>query len=399
MTRDGGGRPRRPVTPSAPGPLDGVRVLDFSRLFAGPLASMTLADLGAEVIKVESPGGDEARHFGPPFLGGEGMNYLALGRGKRSVVLDLKDEADQRRAQALAARADVVIENFRPGVTTRLGIDYETLKQGNERLVYCSVTGFDPDGPYRDRPAFDLILQGMSGVMARQGGDGDPQLAVVTIADTFCASLATQGILAALYARATQGIGQLVQVDLFQAILYAQAYRMVTRAEDIELSAQGDVAPYGPFHAADGWFNLAVATDRTFAKLCDALGRPELAADERFATNPARVGHQAELTAELTATFVREPADHWLALLDERGVPCGPILEVEDLFTDPHLTATGGIVELEHPTAGPIWTIGAPFSLSRTPLRIGDPAPRLGEHTDAVLAELGPEAVHDAPVR
>lgn len=381
-------RPRPPLDPGAAGPLAGLKVLDFSRLFAGPLASMTLSDLGAEVIKVESPGGDEARHFGPPFLGGEGMNYMALGRGKRSVVLDLKQEHDRERAQRLAAEADVVIENFRPGVTKRLGVDYETLATDNPGLVYCSITGFDPRGPYRDRPAFDLILQGMSGVMARQGGDGPPELLIVTIADTFAASLATQGILAALYARERSGEGQLVEADLFRGILYAQAYRLVTAAERIEISAQGDVAPYGAFEAADGWFTLAVATDRNFVRLCEALERPELSADERFATNPLRVEHLEELNPELTATFSAQPVDHWLELLLERGVPCGPVVAVEDLFTDPHLVETGGIVELEHPSAGTIWSIGTPFTLSKTPLRVGAPAPRLGESTEEVLDEI-----------
>jgi crotonobetainyl-CoA:carnitine CoA-transferase CaiB-like acyl-CoA transferase len=381
-------RPAPPTEPDGPGALDGIKVLDFSRLFAGPLASMTLADLGAEVIKVESPGGDESRHFGPPFLGGEGMNYMALGRGKRSVVLDLKQEEDRAKAQRLAAEADVVIENFRPGVTARLGIDYETLAADNPGLVYCSVTGFDPRGPYRDRPAFDLILQGMSGVMSKQGGEGKPQLLVVTIADTYAAALATQGILAALYSRERTGEGQLVEADLFRGILYAQAYRLVTAAEDIELSAWGDVAPYGAYEAADGWFTLAVATDRNFVRLTEALDRADLAADQRFATNPDRVGHTDELSAELNKTFAGRPVQHWLDLLGERGVPCGPVVEVEDLFTDPHLVETGGIVELEHPSAGTIWSVGAPFNLSKTPLRVGRPAPRLGESTDEVLAEL-----------
>jgi crotonobetainyl-CoA:carnitine CoA-transferase CaiB-like acyl-CoA transferase len=388
-------RPRPPVQSDRPGALDSVRVLDFSRLFAGPLASMVLADLGANVIKVESPGGDEARHFGPPFLGGEGMNYVALNRGKRSVVLDLKDPEDQVKARRLALEADVVIENFRPGVTTRLGIDYELLRKDNPGLIYCSVTGFDPAGPYRDRPAFDLILQGMSGVMARQAVDGEPRIAVVTIADTFCASLATQAILAALYARERDGLGQLVQADLFQSALYAQAYRMVTRADDIELSAMGDVAPYGAVRAADGWFNLAVATDRTFLKLCDALNRADLAVDARFLSNPERVEHSEELNAALTRTFATAPVADWLDLLERRGVPCGPILEVEDLFTDPHLIATGGVVEIDHPQAGKIWTIGRPFAMARTPLRIGRPAPALGEHTAEVLGELGAPAGDD----
>ena len=384
-------RPRPPKDPGAPGPLAGIVVLDFSRLFAGPLASMTLADLGAEVIKVESPAGDEARQFGPPFLGGEGMNYVALGRGKRSVVLDLKDQGDQELATKLARGADVVIENFRPGVAAKLGIDYETLSVDNPGLVYCSVTGFDPNGPYRDRPAFDLILQGMAGVMARQGGDADPELLVVTIADTFAASLATQGILAALYEREHSGVGQLVQANLFQACLYAQAYRMVTSAEEIEISAQGDVAPYGAFEAADGWFTLAVATDRNFVRLCRALGRIDLAEDERFSSNPSRVAHAEALNAELTGALRTQPAAHWIELLSAQGVPCGPVLEVEDLFSDPHLVETGGIVEMEHPSAGAIWMLGTPFSLSRTPLRVGNVAPSLGEHTAEIKAALDGE--------
>lgn len=384
MTRPAA-RPQPPVEPEGPGPLAGLVVLDFSRLFAGPLASMTLAALGAEVIKVEPPSGDEARHFGPPFLGGEGMNYMALGRGKKSVVLDLKQEGDQRAARRLAADADVVLENFRPGVTTRLGIDYETLAAENPDLVYCSVTGFDPNGPYRDRPAFDLILQGMSGLMSKQGGEGPPELLVLTVADTFAASLATQAILAALYHRANTGEGQLVQVDLFRAILYGQSYRMVTAAEEVQLSAMNDVAPYGPFQAADGWFNLAVATDRNFVRLCEALERPDLLADPRFETNPKRVENIAALERELSRTFAEHGVEHWLELLGGRGVPCGPVLTVEDLFTDPHLVQTGGIVELEHPTAGPIWTLGTPFTMSRTPLRVGAVAPALGEHTADVL--------------
>ncbi len=385
MTPGEQARPRPPARPEAPGPLDGIVVLDFSRLFAGPLASMVLADLGATVIKVEPPGGDEARLFGPPFLGGEGMNYMALGRGKKSIVLNLKEEEDRRRAAELAADADVVIENFRPGVTERLGIDYETLSAANPELVYCSITGFDPEGRYRDRPAFDLILQGLSGVMSKQGGDGPPELMVITVADTFGASLATQAILAALFHRERTGEGQLVRADLLRAVLYGMAYRMVTAADDIELSAMGDVAPYGPFEAGDGWFNLAVATDRNFVRLCDALGRPELAEDERFRSNPIRVENIEALTEELTATFKERPVEHWLELLAGAGVPVGPVVEVEDVFTDPHLVETGGIVELDHPTAGRIWTMGTPFTMAKTPLRVGETAPALGRDSDEIL--------------
>ena len=378
-------RPLPPEQPTAPGALEGIRILDFSRLFAGPLASMILADLGADVIKVESPAGDEAREFGPPFLGGEGMNYMALNRGKRSIVLDLKQDEDRERARRLAERADVVIENFRPGVTERLGIDYESLHELNPRMVYCSVTGFHVDGRYRDRPAFDLILQGLAGVMTRQGGAESPELLVVTIADTFGASLATQAILAALFSRERTGEGQHVRADLFRAIVYGQAYRMVTSAEKVEVSAQGDVSPYGAYRASDGWFTLAVATDRNFVRLCEALERPDLATDERFATNPARVAAMESLDRELNDAFAQHDVAHWLDMLGERGVPCGEVLDVEDLFTDPHLVETGSIVELEHPGAGLVWTMGNPFSMSRTPLRVTGAAPALGEHTQEVL--------------
>ena len=378
-------KPAPPVSPDGPGALDGITILDFSRLFAGPLTSMVLADLGATVIKVEPPGGDEARLFGPPFLGGEGMNYLALGRGKKSIVLDLKNEADREKAVKLATDADVVIENFRPGVTDRLGIGYETLSAVKPDLIYCSITGFDPSGSYRDRPAFDLILQGMSGVMSKQGGDGPPELMVITVADTFGASLATQAILAALFHRERTGEGQLVQADLFRAVLYGQAYRMVTGSPEVEISAMGDVAPYGAFEAADGWFTLAVATDRNFVRLCDALGRPDLAEEERFSSNPIRVENIEELTLQLNAILKQQPVEHWLENLAAAGVPVGPVIEIEDVFTDPHLVETGGIVEVEHPTAGPIWMMGTPFTMSKTPLRVGGVAPSLGQDSESVL--------------
>jgi crotonobetainyl-CoA:carnitine CoA-transferase CaiB-like acyl-CoA transferase len=383
-------RPHRARTPSSLAPLAGIRVVDFSRLFAGPICTMVLADLGAEVIKVEPPSGDEARLFGPPFLGGEGMNYIALNRGKKSVVLDLKTEAGAESARELIGTADVVVENFRPGVTNRLQIDYASLRQDHPELVYCSITGFGSDGPYRERPALDLILQGMAGVMHRQGslhGD-DPRLVVITIADTYSGSLAVQAVLAALYARERGAGGQLVEVDLFQSLLFAQAYRIVCAADNVELSAWGDVCPYGPFRARDEWFNLAVVTDKTWAAFCAAVSRPELIDDPLFRTNPDRVANQGELLPILAALFELRPASHWLETMHAAGVPAGPILRVEDLFTDPHVVAREGIVEMTHPTTGRIWTIGAPFTMARTPLRLTTAAPLLGEHTDEVLSTL-----------
>jgi crotonobetainyl-CoA:carnitine CoA-transferase CaiB-like acyl-CoA transferase len=383
-------RPRRAQAPSGPAPLAGIRVVDFSRLFAGPICTMVLADLGAEVIKVEPPSGDEARLFGPPFLGGEGMNYLALNRGKKSVVLDLKSETGGDAARELAAAADVVVENFRPGVTERLGIDYASLSEHHPELVYCSITGFGSDGPYRERPALDLILQGMAGVMHRQGslhGD-DPRLVVITIADTYSGSLAVQAVLAALYVRANGGGGQLVEVDLLQSLLFAQAYRILCEADNVELSAWGDVCPYGPFRAADEWFNLAVVTEKTWATFCDALGRLELLDDARFRTNPDRVANQDELLPILDRLFEQQPASYWLEIMHTAGVPAGPIFCVEDLFTDPHVVAREGVVEMTHPSAGRIWTIGAPFTMTKTPLRLTTAAPLLGADTAEVLSTL-----------
>ncbi len=384
-------RPSRPRPPSGPRPLDGIRVIDFSRLFAGPLCTMILADLGADVIKVEAPGGDEARQFGPPFLGGEGMNFMALNRGKRSVVLDLKEDAGREKAKALIRTADVVVENFRPGVTARLEIDEVSARREREDLVYCSITGFGARGPYRDRPALDLVLQGMGGVMHRQGQGAEPQLIVITIADCFAASMAVQAILAALLVREREGRGQLVEVDLFRSLMWSQAYRMMSAAGDVELAAWQDIAPYGAYLASDRWFNVAVVTDRTWVAFCDAIECPELAGDPRFATNPKRVENKDGLDAALADVLSQRTAEEWLDVLEAHGVPSGPILTVEELFTDPHVVASEGIVELDHAVAGPLWTIGVPFTMSGTPLAVGAAAPRLGEHTDEVLEGLAGE--------
>lgn len=376
---------------TARGALEGVRVLDFSRLFAGPLCTMQLADLGADVIKVEAPGGDDARYFGPPFLGGEGMNFMALNRGKRSVVLDLKTEQGRHAAQELAAAADVVVENFRPGVAERLGIGYEQLAGRNPGLVYCSISGFGPARELGRRPALDLILQAASGVMARQADrDGTPRLLCITVADTYAAAQGVQGILAALLVRERSGAGQRVDVSLLEAILTAQAYRIVCDPQTLELPSFDDTVPYQAFAAADGrWIAIAVVSRANWVALLEVLELTELADDERFATNPARVAHRDALIPLLEARIVQRAADDWLARFDAAGVPCGPVQQLADLMADPAMLATGVLAELDHPAAGRVRTLGTPVRLSRTPARVGRPAPRLGEHTDEVLAELG----------
>jgi len=383
---------RRPPVDRLP-PLDGLKVVDFSRIFAGPLCTMTLGDFGADVVKVESPAGDEARAFGPPWLGGEGMNFMALNRNKRSVVLDLKHEQGREVAKRLCEHADVVIENFRPGVAERLGIGYEQLAAANAGLIYCSVSGFGRLGPQSDRPALDLVLQGAAGVMDRQGGGVEPKLLVITVADCYAAALATQGILAALLARARDGVGQQLEVTLFQALLAAQSYRIISPATDPpELPAWQDVAPYQAFQTADGWITLAVVTDRSWQAFCSALELETLRDDARFATNPARVEHQDELAAALTPVLAAYLSEEALDRLDAAGVPSGRVQRVEDLFFDEHVLANGLIVEMEHPTAGKVWTLGLPVQFAGTPGVIERPAPLLGEHTDEVLAELGYDA-------
>jgi crotonobetainyl-CoA:carnitine CoA-transferase CaiB-like acyl-CoA transferase len=375
---------------AGPPPLQGMTVLDFSRLFAGPYATMMLADLGAEVVKVESPVGDDARRFGPPFLGGEGMNFMAVNRNKRDIVLDLKVPEAVEVAHALAANADVVVENFRPGVTKKLGIDYETLSEGNPGLVYCSITGFGREGLYRDRPALDMVLQAMTGVMHRQGRGVSPELLVVTLADTFAAALAVQAILAALYGRERSGEGQLVEITLFEALVAAQGYRIISDAENIALPAWDDTVPYQAFRGSDGeWFVVAVVSRPNWIALCETLGRPDLTDDSRFSENHYRVENRDQLIPLLEEVFSTRPGREWMDLLDGAGVPVGPVRTVEELFEDERLLELGTIFETSHPTAGRVKTMGSPLHLRGTPVRVQGAAPLLGQDTDEVLRDLG----------
>ena len=371
-------------------PLAGMKVVDFSRLFAGPYATMTLADLGADVIKVEPPAGDEARHFGPPFLGGEGMNFMALNRHKRSITLDMKKPGALDVARRLCADADVVIENFRPGVADHLGVGYDDLSSDNPGLVYCSISGFGQTGPYSSRPALDVVLQAMAGVMDRQGGDGPPELLVVTVADTYAAALAVQSVLAALLARGRDGKGQRVEVTLFEALIASQGYRIISPSDRVMLPGFDDTCPYGAFKAGDGnWLVIGVASDKSWYGLCDALGIPKIADEKRFATNPARVLNREELLGLLEQRFLLGARDKWLDLLEKAGVPAGPVRRVEDLMTDPQVLARGTVVELEHARAGKIRTLGSTLHLERTPTSVGEAPPIQGEHGAEILTELG----------
>jgi crotonobetainyl-CoA:carnitine CoA-transferase CaiB-like acyl-CoA transferase len=371
-------------------PLEGIKVVDFSRLFAGPYATMTLADLGAEVVKVESPAGDDARGFGPPFLGGEGMNYMALNRNKRSIVLDLKKDGGRAVARRLTADADVVFENFRPGVAEKLGIGYDDQVPAHPGLVYCSISGFGRVGEYSGRPALDIILQAMTGVMDRQGNGGDPRLLVVTVADTYAAALAVQSVLAALLARSRDGHGQRVEVTLLEALIAAQGYRIISPAAEIMLPAIDDTCPYQAFAGSDGrWFVIAVVSTNNWTALCTATGLTGLGRREDLATNSGRVRARGEVIGELERVFLSRPAAEWLRLLQDAGVPCSPVRKVEDLMNDSHVLGRGTVVEVDHPTAGRLKTMGSALHLERTPVRTGGPAPRQGEHTEQILREYG----------
>ena len=371
---------------TGPPPLQGLRVLDFSRLFAGPMATMTLADLGAEVIKIESPDGDEARRFGPPFLGGEGMNFMALNRGKASVAVNLKTADGLALVRRLAEDSDIVVENFRPGVADRLGIGYQELSASNQGLIYCSISGYGPSAAASDRPALDIVLQAVTGVMDRQGRGGRPEMLVVTLADTYAASLAVQSVLAALLHRGRTGAGQHVEVTLYEALIAAQGYRIITPAEQAMLPAVNDVVPYQAFRAGDGlWLVVAVVSDANWQALCAALARPGLAANPGYAGNAQRVQGKSRLIPLLEAAFATCGRAEWLEALREHGVPAAPVLRVEDLLDDPDLESRGAITRVSHPTAGQLRTMGSPLHLSASPVRLGGAAPLLGQHTREVL--------------
>ncbi|HLJ02407.1 MAG TPA: CoA transferase [Solirubrobacteraceae bacterium] len=381
-------------------PLEGVRVLDFSRVLAGPYCTMVLADLGAEVIKIERPGaGDETRSWGPPFAGGEATYYLSVNRGKRSVALDLADARARPAVQALAAGADVAIENFRTGVADRLGIGYEALRVLRPDIVYCSITGYGSGREPAGRAGYDFTVQAESGLMSITGEpDGAPMKVGVALLDVLCGIHAATGIVAALRARERTGEGRRIEVSLLDSALaglvnVAQAALATGSEAGRYGNAHPSIVPYEPFETADGWIAVAAANDSLWGALCAACDRPDLAGDERFAGNPGRVAHREELVAELARTFAAQGADEWLVRLEAHGVPAGKIRGVGEAFAAARDAGRPATVTVSHPTAGelslpasPIWV--EPSGAAAAPL----PPPLLGEHTREVLGELGLDA-------
>ncbi|MGZ4371166.1 MAG: CaiB/BaiF CoA transferase family protein [Gaiellaceae bacterium] len=372
-------------------PLAGVRIVDFSRVLAGPYATMTLADLGADVVKIEHPaGGDETRTWGPPFAGRESAYFLSVNRGKRSVALDLKDPEGRELALELCARADVVIENFRPGGAARLGLDYEAARNRRSDIVYCTISGFGAREP-RDRAGYDFTVQAESGLMSITGDpDGEPTKVGVAIIDVLAGLNAATAILAALRRRDLTGEGDLVEVSLldtaFAALVNVGANALLTGADPPRYgNAHPSIVPYQPFRAADGWIAVAAANDGLFTRLCTAIERPDLAADQRYASNEARVLNREALISELQAVFAGRETKDWERLLLAAGVPAGKIRGVgEALRTGPARTR-----RVDHPTGGTVELVGPPFELESSEIGAWTAPPLLGQHTAEVLGELG----------
>jgi len=387
------------------GALSGLRVLDLSRVLAGPWASQMLGDLGADVVKIERPGGgDDTRHWGPPYLRdtngeptGESAYYLAANRNKRSVTVDLDHPEGRGLVRDLADKADVLIENFKAGGLVKYGLDYGTLASRNPRLVYCSITGFGHDGPYRDRPGYDVMIQAMGGLMSITGEPdgtpgGGPEKVGVALADILTGLNAVIAVLAALRHCDSSGEGQhidLALLDVQVASLANQALNFLVSGEPpVRLgNAHPNIVPYQSFPTADGHLILAVGNDAQFRRLCTLLGQPQWGTDERYATNAARVQNRDGLVAHLAEALAGRGTDVWLADFERAGIPSGPINTVDRVFADPQVKARGMRIDLPHPQGGTAPGVASPLRLSATPVDYRRGPPLLGEHTREVLGE------------
>ena len=376
--------------------LQGLLVLDLTRILSGPFATMTLADLGADVVKVEQPGqGDDTRQWGPPFQGEEAAYFLAVNRNKRSLAVDLKSAEGILAVRELALTADVLVENFRPGTAERLGLGYEELSKANPGLIYASISGYGQTGPDSERAGYDAIAQARSGIMSVTGeADGPPVRVGVSSADLVAGMWATIGILAALHEKQRSGLGQWVDISLLDGSVSWLTYVSSGYFASGEIpkrygSAHPTIAPYQAFPTADGFVMVAVGNDGLWRRFASALERDDLVADERFATNPSRVANRDILIPLIEQSMIGRTTSDWVRLLDQAGVPVGPIQTVDEALSDPQVIARGMVAELQHPTAGTLRVVGCPIRLTRTPATVRTAPPLLGQHTNDILAGLG----------
>lgn len=371
-------------------PLQNIRVLDLSRVLAGPYCTMVLGDLGADVIKVEPPEGDETRGWGPPFAGGESAYYLCVNRNKRGMVVNLKTEEGKNILRELAAQSDVLVENFRPGTLKKFGLDYESLHEANPKLIYCSISGFGQTGPLKDMPGYDFMIQAMGGIMSVTGEpEGEPMKVGVAVADLFAGQNAVIAILAALQARTFTREGQFIDIALFDSQLgwlanVAGNFLVSGKNPKRYGNAHANIVPYQSFQAMDGWLVVAVGNDKQFEALCRVIEKPETASDARFGTNQARVENREALISILKPIFTTKTVSEWLSLIGDR-FPCGPINNLGQVFSMPHVMEREMLVTMEHPTIGALPLVGSPLKMEATPVEYRLPPPLMGEHTKEIL--------------
>jgi formyl-CoA transferase len=393
---------------AAAGPLSGLTVLDLTRVLSGPYCTMLLGDMGARVIKVEQPGrGDDTRAWGPPFVGSESAYFLGTNRNKESLTLDFKASDGRAILERLVARADVLVENFRPGALARLGLDYDSLARSHPRLIYCSISGFGQDGPRSSQPGYDAVIQAEGGLMSVTGDPAGPPFRVgVAIADLVAGLLAAQGITLALLARERTGRGQHVDISMLDGVVSLLSYHasiyLTTGATSGRVgNRHATIAPYETFPARDGEFFLAVGNDDQFIRFCRVAGLQELVQDERFATNPARVEHADDLRGRLGPVLAGRTRQEWIETLTAAGVPCGAVRSVSEALSDPQVVARRMIEAVEHATLNSVKVLGTPIKLSDTPGAVRTAPPVLGQHTGQILGELGfpPQVVEDLRAR
>lgn len=377
------------------GPLEGIRVLDLTRILAGPYATMMLADLGAEVIKVELPGkGDDTREWGPPFVNGESSYFMSINRNKKSLTLNLKEKKGKTVLTRLIEQSDVVVENFRPGTMEKLGFGYDRVREINSKIVFASISGFGHTGPLKDRPGYDVVIQGEGGIMSLTGDpDGQPAKVGASIADITAGMLACHGVLAALFARTRTGEGQKVDIGMLDgqvALLTYQAgiYFSTGKSPKRLGNAHPSIVPYETLECADGFINLGVGNDSLWAKFCDVIDRPDWKHNAKYENNASRVQNHDELKTEIEKILKTQSRAVWLERLHAAGIPCGSINTLDQVLTHPQVLARDMVVEVDHPVAGKTKLTGVPLKFSDTKAGVFSPPPLLGEQTDELLREL-----------